>query len=75
MDKSYIKARLVFKLNFQFSISQNTGKCKLGRFFLDSHILCIIKHETYCRDANKAQGEAECFIGRQGNVPTALIYV
>ena len=35
MDESNIKARLVFfKLNFQFSDSQNTGKCKLGQFLL-----------------------------------------
>ena len=28
-----------FKLNFQFSNSQNTGKCDLGRFLLrQSHI-------------------------------------
>ena len=26
------------KLNFQFSNSQNTGKCKLGRFCSNSHI-------------------------------------
>ena len=32
-----------FKLNFQNGISQNTGKCKLGRFSLrQSHMLLSV---------------------------------
>ena len=34
-----------------------------------------IKHEPCCQDANKAQGEAECFIGHQGSTPSTLFYV
>ena len=34
-----------------------------------------IKHEACCQDANKAQGEAECFIGHQGSTPSTLFYV
>ena len=34
-----------------------------------------IKHEARCRDANKAQGEAECFIGHRGSASSALFYV
>ena len=31
--------------------------------------ICKIKHEAHGRDANKAQGEAECFIGHRGSMP------
>ena len=34
-----------------------------------------IKHEAHCRDANKARGEAECFIGHRGSTPSALFHV
>ena len=34
-----------------------------------------IKHKARCRDANKARGKAECFIGHQGSIPSALFYV
>ena len=34
-----------------------------------------IKHEAHGRDANKARGKAECFIGHLGRSPSALFYV
>ena len=34
-----------------------------------------IKYKARCRDANKARGEAECFIGHRGSVPSALIHI
>ena len=30
-------------------------------------------HEAHCRDANKAQGEAQCFIGHRGSALSALL--
>ena len=37
--------------------------------------ICKIKHEVRGRDAYKAQGEAECFIGHQGSTPSALFCI
>ena len=34
-----------------------------------------IKHEASGQDANKARGEAECFIGHRDSAPSALFYV
>ena len=45
---------MIFKLNFQFSKSQNTGKCELGRFSLKQlHIpytvlVCPEFHAVFC---------------------------